>query len=152
MPLFRVDHSSDLVIRGIGSIRSSLRISSESYWLKRHIHLDNECFQVSREVREAITIGKPVVALESTIYTHGLPYPENLNLASRLENLVRDLGGVPATIGILDGIAKVGLTWNEMETLISSAGQDSTLKVSRRDLAYMCGLVSWLPPTIFVSS
>jgi len=98
-------------------------------------------FKVSEEVQQAITEHRPVVALESTIYTHGFPYPDNLSLASRLESLVRINGGVPATIGILEGVARVGLEAEELIRLVSSAGHSETLKLSRRDLGFACGLV-----------
>jgi pseudouridine-5'-phosphate glycosidase/pseudouridine kinase len=127
---------------GTGLTRPLSRILAENPRIKRHVHSNNRFFQVSTEVHEAVVTGKPVVALESTIYTHGFPYPDNLHLASRLEHLVRDHGGIPATVGILDGVAKVGLTSNEIKDLISSSGEDTTLKISRRDLAYVCGLVS----------
>lgn len=95
---------------------------------------------VSEEVRDAIETGKPVVALETTIYTHGFPYPENIALASLLESVVRVNGGVPATIGVLGGIAKVGMSADEIIELASTAESKSALKVSRRDLGYICGM------------
>ncbi|KAF2634189.1 hypothetical protein P280DRAFT_464015 [Massarina eburnea CBS 473.64] len=106
---------------------------------RRHL-TNNGFFRVSEEVREALNSNKPVVALETTIYTHGFPYPENVALASLLESIVRVNGGVPATIGILDGIARVGMDPEELIRLTSSAGQPTTLKLSRRDLAHVCGL------------
>ena len=70
----------------------------------------------------------------------GFPYPENVALASLLESVVRVNGGVPATIGILDGVARIGLDPEELIRLTESAGQSTTLKLSRRDLSYVCGL------------
>jgi pseudouridine-5'-phosphate glycosidase/pseudouridine kinase len=70
----------------------------------------------------------------------GFPYPENVALASLLESVVRVNGGVPATIGIIDGVARVGLDPEELIRLTESAGQSTTLKLSRRDLSYVCGL------------
>ncbi|KAF2115546.1 Indigoidine synthase A like protein-domain-containing protein [Lophiotrema nucula] len=101
---------------------------------------NNGFFRVSDEVREALNSKKPVVALETTIYTHGFPYPENVALASLLESVVRVNGGVPATIGILDGVARVGMDPEELIRLTESAGKNTTLKLSRRDLSYVCGL------------
>ncbi len=95
---------------------------------------------VHEEVEHALRTGRPVVALESTIYTHGFPYPENIALASHLESLVRVNGGVPATIGILDGIARVGLEPEELIRLISTAGSKDTWKISRKDLGFIGGL------------
>ncbi|EME81311.1 uncharacterized protein MYCFIDRAFT_204263 [Pseudocercospora fijiensis CIRAD86] len=106
----------------------------------RSIASNSRYFQVSEEVRQAISEKKPVVALESTIYTHGFPYPENLALASRLESLVRTNGAVPATIGILEGVARVGLRTDELRRLIAEPGSPDLLKVSRRDLAFVLGL------------
>ncbi|KAF2268494.1 hypothetical protein CC78DRAFT_372128 [Lojkania enalia] len=106
---------------------------------RRHL-ANNGFFRVSEEVREALNSRKPVVALETTIYTHGFPYPENVALASLLESVVRVNGGVPATIGILDGIARVGMSPEEIIRLTESAGKKNTLKLSRRDLSYVCGL------------
>ncbi|KAJ9488064.1 hypothetical protein VN97_g5247 [Penicillium thymicola] len=97
-------------------------------------------FKVSEEVRDAVATGKPVVSLETTIYTHGFPYPDNIALAALLESVVRANGGVPATIGILDGVAKVGLSTEELIELASTAQDKSALKVSRRDLGYICGM------------
>lgn len=99
-------------------------------------------FRESDEVRDAIMTNKPVVALETTIYTHGFPYPDNVALALELEGIVRSNGAVPATIGILDGIARIGLSTEELIALTSSAGKPETMKVSRRDLPYIIGMVS----------
>ncbi|KAJ5724959.1 Pseudouridine-5'-phosphate glycosidase [Penicillium malachiteum] len=96
--------------------------------------------KVSEEVRDAVATGKPVVALETTIYTHGFPYPENIALASLLESVVRANGGVPATIGILGGVARVGMSAEEIVELASTAEKKTALKVSRRDLGYICGM------------
>ncbi|KAF4554709.1 Indigoidine synthase A-like protein [Elsinoe fawcettii] len=108
----------------------------------RRLHAQSPFFKVSEEVQQALAERRPVVALETAIYTHGFPYPDNIALASLLESVVRTNGGVPATIGILDGIAKVGMETEELIRLAGTAGQDTTRKVSRRDLAFMCGLGS----------
>lgn len=99
-------------------------------------------FRISEEVHDAVMTNKPVVALETTIYTHGFPYPDNVALALELEAIVRSNGGIPATIGILDGIARVGLSTEEVVALTSSAGKSETMKVSRRDIPYIIGIVS----------
>jgi pseudouridine-5'-phosphate glycosidase/pseudouridine kinase len=106
----------------------------------RTIHARNSLFKVSEEVQDALATGKPVVALETTIYTHGFPYPENVALSSHLESLVRVNGGIPATIGILNGQALVGMQPNELIELVSSAGSENTWKISRRDLGFIGGL------------
>ncbi|KAL8999200.1 MAG: hypothetical protein Q9169_001865 [Polycauliona sp. 2 TL-2023] len=95
---------------------------------------------ISDEIQEAVLSNKPVVALETTIYTHGFPYPQNTALASHLESVVRLNGGIPATIGVLNGIARVGLSPEEIIELTASAGKPETRKISRRDLGYICGL------------
>jgi hypothetical protein len=82
-----------------------------------------------------------VVALETTIYTHGYPYPENVRLALDLEKIVRANGAIPATIGVVRGVAKVGLTNEELMTLAAGAGKPEMMKVSRRDLPYILGMV-----------
>lgn len=107
---------------------------------RRPISTKSSFFQISEEVQQAISEKRPVVALETTIYTHGFPYPQNLALAANLENLVRQNGGVPATIGILDGIARVGFTSQDLDRLVSTAGSSNLLKISRRDIAFALGL------------
>lgn len=83
------------------------------------------------EVRDALATGAPVVALESTIISHGMPYPDNVGMAREVEQLVRDGGAVPATIALLDGAPRIGLTDDELELLGSAPG---VTKVSVRDL------------------
>ncbi|MBS4750451.1 pseudouridine-5-phosphate glycosidase [Granulicatella sp. zg-ZJ] len=86
----------------------------------------------SKEVQEGMQKGLPIVALESTIISHGMPYPQNVAMAREVEQIVRDNGGVPATIAIVDGKIKIGLSDEELEMFGSSKG---IAKVSRRDLA-----------------
>ena len=88
---------------------------------------------VSEEVRAAVAEGRPVVALESTIFTHGLPRPRNVEVAMRGEEIVRQGGGVPATIGVVHGQPVVGLSPEEINEL---AYDDDVTKASVRDLAY----------------
>ena len=85
-----------------------------------------------REVEEALRHHRPIVALESTIITHGLPYPENLTMARKVERIVRDHGAVPATIAFLKGMIHVGLTEHQLEAL---AQEKNVEKVSRRDVS-----------------
>ena len=84
------------------------------------------------EVEKALKTGAPVVALESTIISHGLPRPTNLEVAREVETIVRQNGATPATIALIDGIAHIGLT---DEQLISIANRDDVIKASTRDLA-----------------
>lgn len=72
----------------------------------------------------------------------GLPYPENIALSSLLESRVRTGGAIPATIGVLNGVAKVGMGAEEIIELLESVGKSTTIKLSRRDLGYICGLVT----------
>ena len=89
-------------------------------------------FQTSPEVADALKTGKPIVALESTIISHGLPRPSNLTVAREVEEIVRSRGAVPATIAILDGVVHIGLT---DEQLVEIANRDDIAKASSRDLA-----------------
>lgn len=86
----------------------------------------------SNEVKEAMEQNKPIVALESTIISHGMPYPQNVEMAKKTEQIIRDNGAVPATIAIIDGKIKVGLEEEDLELMATSK---DVLKVSRRDLA-----------------
>ncbi|MFD0825591.1 pseudouridine-5'-phosphate glycosidase [Neobacillus sp. M.A.Huq-85] len=90
--------------------------------------------ELSEEVRAAKEQGKPVVALESTIISHGMPYPQNVQTAREVEQIVRDNGAVPATIAIVDGKIKIGLSDEELEMFGKSS---DVAKASRRDLAYL---------------
>ena len=87
---------------------------------------------VKKEIAEAIKEGKPVVALESTIISHGMPYPQNVAMAKHCEEIIRENGAVPATIAIINGRIKVGLSEEELELLATSK---QVAKVSRRDMA-----------------
>ena len=86
---------------------------------------------ISTEVKEALDAGKPVVALESTILSHGMPYPENAEFASEVEKIIRDKGAIPATTAIINGKLKVGLT---PEELLIMCKAENVGKVSRRDV------------------
>ena len=88
-------------------------------------------FLLSNEVIQAAKLNLPVVALESAVITHGLPYPDNVNLATGLEDLVRSNGCVPATIALLDGRINVGLSPADLERL---ATESRVRKISRRDM------------------
>ena len=89
-------------------------------------------FHTSPEVAQALKVGAPIVALESTIISHGLPRPSNLTVAREVEEIVRSRGAVPATIAILDGVVHIGLT---DEQLVEIANRDDIAKASSRDLA-----------------
>ena len=96
----------------------------------------NKYLEVNPEVAEALAAGKPVVALESTIISHGMPYPQNVNMAREVERIIRENGAVPATIGIIGGKLKAGLTAEELEYFAKKG--PAIAKASRRDLAVLC--------------
>lgn len=89
---------------------------------------------INSEVQSALTAGNPVVALESTIIAHGMPYPKNVQTAMEVEEIIRTNGAIPATIAILEGKICVGLNKNQLEELGRTEG---VMKVSIRDMAYV---------------
>lgn len=90
--------------------------------------------KINPEVKAALDENKPVVALESTIISHGMPYPRNVETALNVEKIIRDNGAIPATIAILNGKLKVGLTEAEIEYLGKA---DNVIKTSRRDIPFI---------------
>ena len=90
--------------------------------------------ELSPEVAAARATGRPVVALESTIISHGMPYPQNVAMAREVEDIIRAAGAVPATIAIMDGKIRVGLSHEQLELLGTAP---DVMKVSRRDMAYV---------------
>jgi len=96
----------------------------------------NQYLDITEEVRQALEAHKPVVALESTIISHGMPYPKNVETAKLVEKTIRDAGAVPATLAIIKGRLKVGLTADELE-YFGKKGVKIT-KASRRDIPYLC--------------
>lgn len=90
--------------------------------------------ELTEEVRDAVASGRPVVALESTIISHGMPYPKNVQTAREVEQLIRDGGAVPATIAVLHGVPRIGLSDAELDLLGSD---EHVRKVSIRDLPYV---------------
>lgn len=115
--------------------------------LHRHFHItrsstkgghDNSnvgTIKISHDISTALSTGKAVVALESTIISHGMPYPQNMETAKELEAIVRENGAVPATIAILDGIPCIGLNTEELERLAKLGTK--ARKISRRDIAHV---------------
>ncbi|KAL3282123.1 hypothetical protein HHI36_005320 [Cryptolaemus montrouzieri] len=111
----------------------------------RRFHNTSESFErlinsgvlsINEEVKYALAEQHPVVALESTIITHGLPYPDNVKCAMDVENEIRQKGAVPATIAILNGVIRAGLSIEEMETL-GNIAKSNPIKTSRRDFPYV---------------
>ena len=96
----------------------------------------NKYLDIHPEVAAAIAAGKPVVALESTIISHGMPYPQNVETALAVEQIIREQGAVPATIAIIGGRLKAGLSAEEIEYFGKKGTQIH--KASRRDLAVLC--------------
>ena len=101
--------------------------------------------RINPEVKKALDEGKPVVALESTIISHGMPYPRNVETALLVEKTVRENGAVPATIGIIDGVAIVGMAPEEIEEFGKRSG---ILKASRRDLPVIFAKKYWAATTV----
>ena len=89
--------------------------------------------KLSPDVTGALAANRPLVALESTIITHGMPYPQNLEMAGKVESIIREAGAVPATVAIMDGAFRVGLTADDLERLARTGMQAA--KASRRDVA-----------------
>lgn len=98
--------------------------------------MSHDLLHVSSEVRDAVAAGAPVLALESTIFTHGLPRPHNEELALATEQQVREAGVTPATIGVVNGVPTVGLSSDEIMQL---SRDDSAVKASLRDLPVVVG-------------
>jgi pseudouridine-5'-phosphate glycosidase len=97
-----------------------------------HITIPSKYYVLSKILQVAVKLKQPIVSLESTVITHGLPRPKNLALARDMERIVRENGATPVTIAILDGIIHVGLTDAELESL---ANEEHVRKISRRDFA-----------------
>ncbi len=91
--------------------------------------------EINSEVKKALLNNSPIVALESTIISHGMPYPQNIETAQNVEQIVRDNGAIPATIALLNGKIKVGLNESEIDYLAKSGNK--IVKASRRDLPYL---------------
>lgn len=101
--------------------------------------------KINPEIKKALESGKPVVALESTIISHGMPYPRNVETALLVEKTIRDNGAVPATIGIINGDAIVGMTPEEIEEF---GKREGILKASRRDLPVVFAKKYWAATTV----
>ena len=102
-------------------------------------------FRVSEEVKKALEENRPVVALESTIISHGMPYPQNVETALNVEKIIRDLGCVPATIGIIDGVGVVGMNASEIEEF---GKRKDIVKASTRDLPVLLSRSGWGATTV----
>ena len=101
--------------------------------------------RINPVIAEALKNNKPVVALESTIISHGMPYPKNVETALRVEQMIKDHGAIPATIGIIDGEPVVGMTPEEIEEFGKRKG---ILKASRRDLPVIYAKKLWAATTV----
>nr|XP_053629945.1 pseudouridine-5'-phosphate glycosidase-like isoform X2 [Cherax quadricarinatus] len=101
----------------------------------RRIHHESCGIAISMEVKEALSSCQPVVALESTIITHGMPYPQNFETAVKVEDIIRKEGAVPATIAVIKGQIYAGLTCEQLHFLASK--KDQCVKISRRDFPYV---------------
>lgn len=101
--------------------------------------------QINPVVQKALQEKKPVVALESTIISHGMPYPENVKTALEVERIVLENGAVPATIGIIDGVAIIGMTKEQIEQFGQRKG---IVKASKRDLPIIMAQKLWGATTV----
>ncbi len=101
--------------------------------------------KINQEVKLALQEGKPVIALESTIISHGMPYPKNVECALQVEKVIRDNGAIPATIGIIEGEPIIGMTPEEIELFGKTKG---IAKVSRRDLPIVVANKMWGATTV----
>ena len=99
------------------------------------LNISSELLQISAEVQQALKNNQPIVALESTIISHGMPFPENAQTALEVEETIRRQGAVPATIAIIHGVMKVGLSREEIE--LQGREGHNVAKVSRRDLPFV---------------
>lgn len=107
--------------------------------------MKKKMLKINPKIKEALEKGMPVVALESTIISHGMPYPKNVETALRVEQMIKDHGAIPATIGIIDGDAIVGMTPEEIEQFGKRKG---ILKASRRDLPVIYAKKLWAATTV----
>ncbi|XP_011505540.1 PREDICTED: pseudouridine-metabolizing bifunctional protein C1861.05 [Ceratosolen solmsi marchali] len=103
--------------------------------LRCNYHINNKILSYGENIKAAKTNGLPIVALESTIITHGMPYPHNLATALEAEDIIRQKGVIPATIAVVNGKIKVGINKKEIERLAKSE-RKNLVKISRRDLSY----------------
>lgn len=111
-------------------------------WISRRLFSNSKSknnlalpLRISEEVQQALNDkSKPVVSLESTIITHGLPYPQNMVMATETEKIIRDNGAIPATCAFIDGQPNIGLTRLQLERLSDQYSSRRRVKVSRRDI------------------
>ena len=111
--------------------------------------IDPDFFHVHPDVQEAIDSGKAVVALESTIISHGLPRPENIRVANEVEDIVRSRGAIPATIAVLNGVVHIGLTSDQITEI---ATRDDVSKASIRDLGIVSARRGYAATTVAATS
>ena len=156
LPLFLPTSQSDLhsivMLRAVISLRLNqvpyASLSSVTQWSRLSSHASSRArplstlstLNFSDEVRSALDNKKPLVALESTIISHGMPYPQNYETAIEVEKVVRDNGAIPATIAILDGQIQFGLSHDQIRTLAKLGRR--AVKASRRDLAVVMSKVN----------
>jgi pseudouridine-5'-phosphate glycosidase len=112
-------------------LKTSDHVHTNNFFFLSNFMINKELIQLSKDVEGAISSNRPIVALESTVIAHGLPRPQNLETAHRLETIVRNAGAVPATIAILQGKLRVGLNENELRRISET---EAIKKISTRDL------------------
>ncbi|XP_031625901.1 pseudouridine-metabolizing bifunctional protein C1861.05 [Contarinia nasturtii] len=113
------------------------RLQNSIKHIRQYTRQFNSLVDVRPDILDLLKANKPIVALESTIISHGMPYPQNVQTAQEVEDIVRNQGSIPATIAILNGRIKVGLSDEHFEVLGKGSKNVPTVKTSRRDLAYV---------------
>lgn len=121
-------------MKKIYGYRNIYQVLKYIYKEKSHWNYNNQLYQISDEVKESLNKKYPVIALESTIISHGMPFPENISTALEVENIIRNYNVTPATIGVINGKIYIGLNKEEMEVLGNKC--QNLMKISKRDLPY----------------
>ena len=133
-PLLLAPANAEQIHVAAMALRRFISTSVSSAASKNNHHKHGPLLRVLPEVSAALSANRPVVALESTIIAHGMPYPQNLELSREVAAILRERGAVPATIAVRDGVCRVGLTEAEVADLAAAGGEDRAAKVSTRDL------------------
>lgn len=126
--MFATGHRARVSVRSVSRLTRRRPLS-----LSHRSSLHGVPIDVHPEVEDALANSRAVVALESTIITHGMPYPTSLEMAQSVENIVRSTGSTPATVGLIEGRVKIGLQPTELVRLASQS--TDPVKLSRRDIA-----------------
>lgn len=132
------------------TINNTFSVFDNSQPYTTHQTYPSNVFRITPEITHAIATNQPIVALESAMYTHGYPPGDMVDLALYVESVARSHGVIPATIGVMDGVACVGFEKEELVRFASRAGDKSVMKVSRRDMAHIVGLVHMMQNLLLI--